>query len=52
MTPSIAKGAPFQLNHIMSYNRFDSILSDFFTNIEVPYEDRFFQVRQLGEACN
>ena len=52
-TPSMAKSAPFRLNHIMSRNRFDSILSALsFTNREVPYEDGFLQMRQLGEAWN
>ena len=52
-TPSMAKGAPFRLNLIMSRNRFDSILSALrFTNIEVPYEDGFLQMRQLGEVWN
>ena len=38
MTPLIAKVAPFRLNHIMSRNRFDSILSALrFTNREEPY---------------
>ena len=50
-TPSMAKGAPFRLNRIMSRNRFDSILSALrFTNREVPYEDGFLQMRQLEES--
>ena len=52
-TPSMAKGAPFRLNSIMSCNRFDSILSALrFTNREVPYEDGFLQMCQLEEAWN
>ena len=52
-TPSMAKGAPFRLNCIMSRNRFDSILGALrFTNREVPYEDGFLKMRQLEEACN
>ena len=46
-TPSMAKGAPFRLNRIMSCNRFDSILSALrFTNREVQYEDGFLKMRQ------
>ena len=53
MTPSMDKCAPFTLNHIMYCNRFDYILSDIsFTNIEVPYEDGFFQASQLEKAWN
>ena len=53
MTPSMAKGATFLFNHIMSCKRFDSILSALcFTNREVPYEDGFFHMRQLEEAWN
>ena len=53
MTPSMDKGAPFRLNLIISRNQFDSILSALrFTNGEVPYEDGFFQMRQLEEAWN
>ena len=45
--------APFRINHIMSRNRFDSILCALrFTNREVPYEDSFPQMRQLEEARN
>ena len=52
-TPSMAKGAPFRINRIMSRNRFGYILSDLhFTNREVPYEDGFLQMRQLEEAWN
>ena len=52
-TPSMAKGAPFRLNSIISCNWFDSILSDLrFTNREVPYEDGFLKLRQLEEAWN
>ena len=52
-TPSMAKGSPFILNHIMSHNRFDSIIIALcFTNREVPYENGFFQMRQLEEAWN
>ena len=47
-TPSMAKGAPFRLNHIMSRIRFDSILGALsFTNREVPHDDGFFQMCQL-----
>ena len=47
----MAKGAPFIINRIMSRNRFDYILGALrFTNREVPYEDGFFQMRQLEEA--
>ena len=53
MKPLMAKGAPFRLNHIMSRNRFDSIISALrLTNKEVPYQDGFFQMRQLEEAWN
>ena len=52
-TPLLDKGAPFQLNHIMSRNRFNYIPSALsFTNIEVPYEDGFFHMLQLEEAWN
>ena len=52
-TPSMDKGAPFRLNRIMSCNHFDSILIVLrFTNREVPYEDGFFQMRQLEGAWN
>ena len=52
-TPPMAKCDPFRLNHIMSCNRFDSILSALsFTNREVPYEDGFLKMRQLEEAWN
>ena len=50
-TPLMAKGAPFRINRIMYRNWFDYIISAIiFTNREVPYEDRFFQMRQLEEA--
>ena len=50
-TPSMDKYAPFQINHIMSHNHFESILIAIrFTNGEVPYEDGFFHMRQLEEA--
>ena len=50
-TPSMAKGDPFRLNRIIYLNRFDTILSALrFTNREVPHEDGFLQMRQLGEA--
>ena len=46
-TPSMAKGAPFRLNRIMSRNWFDYILVALrFTNREVPYEDGFLKMRQ------
>ena len=49
-TPLMAKAPPFRLNCIMYRNQFDYILSDIcFTNREVPYEDGFFQMRQLEE---
>ena len=52
-TPSMAKGAPFRINRIMSRNRFDSILSALrFTNREVLYEYGFLQMCQLEEAWN
>ena len=52
-TPFMDKGDPFRLNRIMSRNRFDYILNAIsFTNREVPYEDIFFQMRQLEEAWN
>ena len=52
-TPSMAKCDQFRLNFIMSRNRFDYILSSLrFTNIEVPYEDGFFQMRQLEKGWN
>ena len=52
-TPSMAKGAPFKLNRIMSRNRFDYILSALnFNNREVPYEDGLLKMRQLEESCN
>ena len=53
MTPSMDKGTPFRLNHIMSRNRFDYIICALcFTNSEVPYEDGLLQMRQLEEAWN
>ena len=52
-TPPMANGNTFRLNRIMSCNRFDSMLGALrFTNIEVPYEDGFFQMRQLEEVWN
>ena len=49
----MAKGDPFRLNHIMSCNRFDYILSTLrCTDREVPNEYGFFQMRQLEEAWN
>ena len=52
-TPSMARGATFRLNHIISCNRFDSILSDLrFTNREVPYEYGFIHMLQLEESWN
>ena len=49
----MAKCDPFRLNRIMYRNRFDSIFSYVcFTNREVPYENGFFQMRQLEEAWN
>ena len=51
MTPSMAKGARFRLNSIMSCNQFDSILSALsFTNREVPYEDGFFTNAPIGRS--
>ena len=53
MTPLMAKGAPFRLNHIIYRNWFDYIISDLrFTNREVPHEYGFFQIPQLEEAWN
>ena len=52
-TPSMAKGAPFRPNSIMSHNWLDSILGALrFTNREVPYEDGLLQMRQLEESWN
>ena len=52
-TPLMDKCAQFRLNRIMSRNQFDSILNALrFTNKEVPYEDDFFQMRQLEESWN
>ena len=52
-TQSMAKGAPFRINHIMSCNRFDSILSaNSFTNTELTHEYGFLNMCQLEEAWN
>ena len=52
-TPSMAEGAPFILNLIMSRNQFNYILGALrSTNREVPYEYGFLQMRQLEEAWN
>ena len=53
MTPLMAKSAPFLINHIMSGNRFNSILGALrFTNREISYEYGLFHIRQLEEAWN